>query len=292
MYRIIGADGKPYGPITAEQLRQWIREGRASGRTQAQAEGSAEWQPLGSIPEFADVFGEVRSGPPPLTPSLIGAPPVTPPPNADALVAEVVERNPSIEIGACFSRAWTLITEQFWLSVGVGFVCLLLTNVPLLLGPAYAGIFWFFLKRIRREEARFEDLFAPFSVAFVQCLLAGLVVSLLATVGFMLCIIPGLVLMALWIFTWPLLMDKRLDFWPAMEVSRKVLWPNVWGITGLFCLGFLLLIVGLLCCYVGLFVAFPLVIAAEAYAYEDFFGRKSAPAGSPRPRLDKLQSVN
>jgi uncharacterized membrane protein len=155
----------------------------------------------------------------------------------------------------------------------------------LLIGPAYAGLFWFFLKRIRREPAMFDDLFAPFSVAFLPCFLAGLVVSLLASVGFMLCIIPGLVLMALWAFTWPLLMDKRLDFWPAMEVSRKVLWPNVWGITGLFCLGILLLMLGVLCCYVGVFVAFPLVIAAEAYAYEDFFGRKNAPEAVAAPAV-------
>jgi len=29
VYKIIGADGKEYGPITAEQLRRWIAEGLA-----------------------------------------------------------------------------------------------------------------------------------------------------------------------------------------------------------------------------------------------------------------------
>jgi hypothetical protein len=276
MYRIIGSDGKAYGPVTAEQLRRWIREGRVSGSTQAQREGASDWEPLGAMPEFADVFNAGSSVPPPLNPSLAPAPRVEAPPDPDRLVNEVLSRNPRIEIGRCFSRGWNLVCDNFWLSVGVGLVCLLLTNVPLLLGPAYAGIFWFFLRRLRGEEARFDDLFAPFSVAFLHCLLAGLVVSLLASVGFMLCIVPGVVLMAVWTFTWPLLMDKRLEFWPAMEVSRRVLWPNVWGIAVLFCLGWLLMFAGLLCCYVGAFVAFPLVVAAEAYAYEDFFGRAQA----------------
>jgi len=280
MYRIIGSDGKPYGPVAAEELRQWIQDGRANGRTQVQAEGESQWQPLASLAEFADLFGDAASSAPPRTPSLLPAPPTTAAPDPDTLVQEVLARQPHIDIGHCFGRGWNLICENFWLSVGVGFVCLLLTNVPLLIGPAYAGIFWFFLRRIRGQEAKFEDLFAPFSVAFVPTLLAGIVVSLLASVGFMLCIVPGIVLMALWTFTWPLLMDKRLDFWPAMEVSRKVLWPNVWGVTGLFCVGFLVLILGMLCCYVGVFVAFPLVIAAEAYAYEDFFGSKGVPAAS------------
>jgi hypothetical protein len=46
MYKIIGADGREYGPVTADQLRNWIAEGRATAQTRAQAEGSAQWKPL------------------------------------------------------------------------------------------------------------------------------------------------------------------------------------------------------------------------------------------------------
>lgn len=279
MYHIIGADGKTYGPVPAAEIRQWVREGRAGGQTQVRAEGSSEWQKLSALPEFADLFGGTAAGSPP----VLSNPPAGAPPNPDALVAEVLARHPVIDAGACFSRAWTLVSNRFWLSVGVGLVGALLTNVPFLYGVAYAGMFWFFLRCIRGESAKFEDLFAPFSVAFLQTFLAGLVASLLASLGFMLCIIPGLVLMALWTFTWPLLMDKRLEFWPAMEVSRKVLWPNIWGVLWLWVLSFLIMCLGLLCCYVGVFVAFPLVIAAQAYAYEDFFGRKPVSPGLALP---------
>lgn len=57
MYKIIGADQKEYGPITAEQMRFWITEGRVNASTQARAEGTSEWKALGSFTEFADVFG-------------------------------------------------------------------------------------------------------------------------------------------------------------------------------------------------------------------------------------------
>jgi|SRR5579871_3124441 len=53
MYKIIGGDGKEYGPVSAEQLRQWMTEGRVNAQTRAQAEGSTTWQPLGEFPEFA-----------------------------------------------------------------------------------------------------------------------------------------------------------------------------------------------------------------------------------------------
>ncbi len=53
MYRIIGKDGQQYGLVTAEQLRAWIAENRANAQTLAQTEGSQDWKPLGSFPEFA-----------------------------------------------------------------------------------------------------------------------------------------------------------------------------------------------------------------------------------------------
>lgn len=56
MFTILGSDGKEYGPISADQLGQWIREGRAGGFTQIRREGEVEWSLLRSAPEFADVF--------------------------------------------------------------------------------------------------------------------------------------------------------------------------------------------------------------------------------------------
>ncbi len=55
-YKIVGADGKEYGPVTAEQVRQWIAEGRANAETKVQPEGATEWQALGSVAEFADAL--------------------------------------------------------------------------------------------------------------------------------------------------------------------------------------------------------------------------------------------
>ena len=56
MYRIIGADGREYGPISAEQVRQWIAESRANASTPTLTEGATEWKPLASIPEFSMLF--------------------------------------------------------------------------------------------------------------------------------------------------------------------------------------------------------------------------------------------
>jgi hypothetical protein len=64
MYKIIGADGREYGPVTGGQLRQWIAEGRANAQTWILAPGAPEWKPLGALPEFAGLFA------PPTTPVI------------------------------------------------------------------------------------------------------------------------------------------------------------------------------------------------------------------------------
>jgi Domain of unknown function (DUF4190)/GYF domain 2 len=56
MYKIIGADQKEYGPITADQLRQWISEGRINAHTRVQTEGAVGWKSVSELPEFAAVL--------------------------------------------------------------------------------------------------------------------------------------------------------------------------------------------------------------------------------------------
>ena len=72
MYRIIGADGREYGPVSAEQLRQWMAEGRVNQQTRVQAEGSPDWKSLADFPELTSM------APPPLTPPLPAARPQVP----------------------------------------------------------------------------------------------------------------------------------------------------------------------------------------------------------------------
>ena len=62
MYRIIGADGREYGPVSRETLLQWIAESRANAQSQVRAEGGSGWQPLGSLAEFAPAFSSFSSG--------------------------------------------------------------------------------------------------------------------------------------------------------------------------------------------------------------------------------------
>ncbi len=73
MYRIIGADGREYGPITAARLLEWVAEGRANALTRAKLEGTDQWRPLTEFVEFAPALA--RTPPALAVPVRMYAPP-------------------------------------------------------------------------------------------------------------------------------------------------------------------------------------------------------------------------
>ena len=59
---IVGGDGRTYGPVTADEVRQWIADRRANAQTRAQRDGATEWKTLAEYPEFAAQFGGWSGG--------------------------------------------------------------------------------------------------------------------------------------------------------------------------------------------------------------------------------------
>lgn len=87
MYKIIGADQKEYGPVTADQIRQWIAERRLNGLSLILPEGGTEWKPLAQCLEFSAALASA--------PGALGpVPSTTPAPLAYAGSAQVPRTNP------------------------------------------------------------------------------------------------------------------------------------------------------------------------------------------------------
>jgi len=77
MYKIIGTDGRQYGPVSADQIRQWIAQNRVNMQTMALAEGAIDWKPLSLFPEFASNINPALpavSAPSPTPPSACSNP--------------------------------------------------------------------------------------------------------------------------------------------------------------------------------------------------------------------------
>jgi TM2 domain-containing membrane protein YozV len=116
VYRIIGTDGKPYGPVGAEEIRRWLAENRINAQTLVQADGVQEWKPLISFPEFASGFKN--------------APPVAPPTAA-------MRASGKIPAGICGILLGSLGIHKFILGyTGAGLVMLLVSLLScLILSP-------------------------------------------------------------------------------------------------------------------------------------------------------------
>jgi hypothetical protein len=97
MFRIIGGDGREYGPVTADQLRQWLTEGRLNGETPARREADAGWLTLRQLPELASFF----QAPPPL--------PSTPPPPLDSSLGKIIPYRNGPALAAYYCGIFALI---------------------------------------------------------------------------------------------------------------------------------------------------------------------------------------
>ena len=51
-YRIVGSDGKEYGPVTLEQLQAWSKEGRVTATTQVSRSDVNAWLPASNYSEL------------------------------------------------------------------------------------------------------------------------------------------------------------------------------------------------------------------------------------------------
>lgn len=285
MFRIIGGDSKQYGPVAAQEVHEWIRLGRAGAQTQAQREGETEWKPLASFPEFADAFAGSASGAMSAATADVSplAPPAGTPPDPDRLAEEAMARVAGVGIGDALGRGWDLLKADFWPIIGVSALVTVLASIAhsafigiLVTGPLVGGLNWYLLKKVRGQPAQLADAFAGFSSDFLQLFLGFLVSALLVSLGVILCVIPGIYLAVAWQFMLLLIMDHKLEFWPAMEVSRKVISRHWWGFLGFAIVSGLLNLAGSLCCVVGVFITIPWTLLAFVCLYENRFGRAPA----------------
>jgi TM2 domain-containing membrane protein YozV len=127
MYKIIGTDGRPYGPVSAEEIRRWIAENRINAQTLVQMEGAQEWKPLGSFSEFA-------SGPKTIPP------PIPPPPAAASRASN------KIPAGICGILLGGFGVHKFILGyTGAGVVMLAVTLCAFVGGFLTCGLLWPFV---------------------------------------------------------------------------------------------------------------------------------------------------
>lgn len=141
-----------------------------------------------------------------------------------------------VRIGPWVTRAWGILTEDIgqWLLIAVfagllyslsGF---LLIFAGFVIGPTCAGIQRAFDARMRGERPDLRHLWAGFDSVGTAGL-AAFLISLLGALGFLLCIIPGIVLCTWWVLTIVVICEEGVGAWAAMQRSREIVSMDFWN---------------------------------------------------------------
>lgn len=137
--------------------------------------------------------------------------------------------------------------------------------------PLGAGLFMICLKHSVGAPIRAELVVKYYNKA-VPLFLTTLLMYLLVVIGFVLFIVPGLYLMVAFMYAIPLVVEKNMTPWQALNTSRKVMTRKFLGFMGFYFLSILVLILGMLALFVGLIWALPIASLAMAILYRDVFG--------------------
>jgi len=324
MYRIIGGDQREYGPVSEEQVIQWIREGRANGETKVRNETGGDWIALALLPQFAEtLLGQSGA-----SPGSASTQSDTPSGSATHSRPRLTEgdlrsRETDFSIGEILSDGWTMLTQNFGVLFASSAILLVINAVMTVLGlipilgivfslaafvitgPLVGGVLRVFLRTRRGEPTEVGDTFSGFRDQFVPLMLTYVVMSMLILLsvvpgalvaglgtalfslaeragsltqilaiacGSVLMLIPVVFLSVSWAFGLPLVVDREMHFWDALQLSMAVVRKR-WFKVFFFSLVLLIIyLVGFVMCLVGLFVTVPLAIAAYTLAYEKLFG--------------------
>jgi uncharacterized RDD family membrane protein YckC len=60
-YKIIGGDGREYGPVTLHEIKAWIRDGRVGRQTQVSRSDLGSWLAASQYQEFQPEIGSVKA---------------------------------------------------------------------------------------------------------------------------------------------------------------------------------------------------------------------------------------
>lgn len=141
----------------------------------------------------------------------------------------------------------------------------------LVAGPMFAGFYYALRRQMDGLTFTFSEFLAGLN-QFVPLMLVGLVTAILVSLGLIVFILPGIYLAVSYLFALILVQDRAMNFWEAMETSRRLVTRQWFAFFGLVLILFAINFVGAIPAGLGLLLTIPLSMAAVACAYRHQIG--------------------
>lgn len=129
----------------------------------------------------------------------------------------------------------------------------------------------------------FAAMIAASSAGSDAAPIAGLGIIVLFLLFYVVILLIVIIISLGFTFAYPLIVDRGLQGFDAVKLSWRAAFANFWSLLGLSLLGGLLSIAGVVLCYVGILLVFPITLAAVAAAYEQVFGLSTTGPGQNLP---------
>ena len=142
--------------------------------------------------------------------------------------------------------------------------------------PFMAGINMIGIRRAADQPISFNDIFSHFGRT-VPLVITAIVSMLLIYLGMFLLIIPGMYLAIAYMLAIPLVVERGLTPWQALEASRKAITQHWFKVFGLFLLLGLITAISAIPLGIGLVWTIPLFVIAMGVLYRTIFGVLPAP---------------
>ena len=144
-------------------------------------------------------------------------------------------------------------------------------------GPIEYGAKWVFLKAVRGERIEVRDIFVVFQKNYWNVVIANIVVSSIGGLGIVMLIVPGIIFACRLAFVPYLVVDREMDVMDALRVSWDMSRGYGWQIFLMGLLAIPIVILGLLCFFVGVFVSVMWISTAFAVMYHAVAKRDGIP---------------
>jgi hypothetical protein len=192
---------------------------------------------------------------------------------------DLIAHGYNTDAGKYISEGYRIFEKDMGKFIGYTALYFLITAasgcIPLapifLTGPLTAGFFIVARKINKNESYDFGTFWKGFDF-FVPLMLYTLISIILGFLAFLALIIPGIYLVVGWSFAIPFIIFGNMEFWDAMEISRKLITKKWWNIFGFLLLLVLINIAGTMVFFVGLLFTVPITYCSLYAAFEDIVG--------------------
>ena len=137
--------------------------------------------------------------------------------------------------------------------------------------PLMVGVMIMGLKHLTQNEVSVGEIFRHYGRT-PAVILTYILQTILVTIGLILLILPGIYLMVAYVYAIPLVIEKRMGIWEALETSRKSI-TRVWfRMFGFMWLASLIIMLGFALLLIPLIWLMPWMVLANALIYLKLYG--------------------